>query len=139
VVDWTSPGQVIAALGTAAPAVDDEWLNACVDAANAAAYRKRAAAGHVDPATGTAPTADIGMGATMWAVALWHERASTDSFASFDDLSSFTPTGGTWGSIKRLLAIGRAQTDTVPAGADVVNPLLERRRRRGLARLRGVR
>ena len=136
---WTSPEQVVAALGSgAAPPVDDEYLTACCDAANAAAWRKRHAAGYVDdPDDGApAPSPDVAMGATLWAVALWRERSSTDGFGSFEDLATFAPTGGSWATIKRLLGIGRARVD-FPADPEVAHYLQRRRRRRlyGVRRL----
>lgn len=128
-VAWTDPAKVVAALGSqgAAPAVDDAYLAQCCDAANAAAFRKRHAAGYPDDdADGApAPSPDVAMGATLWAVALWRERSSTDGFGSFEDLAAFAPTGGSWATIKRLLAIGRARVDTVPAD---LAPVMARRR-----------
>ena len=134
VVAWTSTDAVIAALGTgAAPPADDPWLAACVDAANAAAFRKREEAGYLDDDTAdaAAPSPDIGMGATLWAVALWRERQSTDGFASFEDLATFAPTGGSWATIRRMLAIGRARVDSpIPHDSVTVAALRSRRRRR---------
>jgi len=118
---WTTPTMVAAALGPgAAPPADDAYLAACCDAANAAAYRKRAAAGYVDPPEpdAPAPSPDVGFGTTLWAVALWRERASTDGYGSFEDLGSYTPTGGSWGQIKRLLGIGRGRVDAPLSYAD---------------------
>jgi hypothetical protein len=129
---WTDPDALAAMVGpgvTVDPA--DEWVIACCDAANAAAFRKRAEAGYVDdpdPAA-PAPSPDVAMGATIWAAALWRERASTDSYQSFDELETFAPTGGSWGTIKRLLGIGRAQVDaTVTPTAGAVAVLRRRRR-----------
>lgn len=135
---WTTTADVVAALGpSAAPPVDDDWLVAAVGAANAAAYRKRAAAGYTDPADpdAPAPSDDVAYGTTLWAVALWRERGSTDGFSSYTELDTFTPTGGSWGQIKRLLGIGRAQVDT--ALVDLTNPspaVLRVLRRRGWVR-----
>lgn len=133
---WTDPATVIAALGeSAAPPLDDPYLQTACDAANAAAFRKRRAAGYTDDADDP-PDAAVAYGTTLWAVALWRERVAVDGFASFEDLAGYMPTGGSWGQIRRLLGIGRAQVDGLPAEAA---PILERRARRRLARLRGAR
>lgn len=126
---WTTPAAVIAALGpSAAPDETDPWLVQCVAAANAAAFRKRLEAGYTDDATdnAAAPSADVALGTTYWARDLWRERQSTDSFAGYEDLAAFQPTGS-WGQIKRMLGIGRAQTDRP---ADLSAEQLERIRRR---------
>jgi hypothetical protein len=128
VTAWTTIEQVGRALGTGV--ATDDYLADCVAAANAAAYRKRAEAGYTDdddPAA-PAPSPDVAMGATLWAVALWRERSSTDGYRSFDDLSGFQPTGGSWSTIKRLLGIGRAAVDGLPVDAATAR-LLGRRRR----------
>lgn len=112
---FTTPANVVAALGPTAGAATDPYLTACVDAANAVATRKRAEAGYDD---GDAPPAagwpgDVVMGATLYAVALWRERASADGFQSFDDFAAGAVlTGGAWPQIKRLLGIPRARVDT---------------------------
>lgn len=139
-VAWTTPANVVAALGGqgAAPAVDDAYLAQCVAAANDAAFRKRREAGYVDDAAddAAAPSSDVALGATLWAVALWRERSSTDGHNSFEEFAGFHPTGGSWPAIKRLLAIGRARVDYPAAGVE--GALLERFRRRRLLR-RGFR
>jgi len=136
-VSWTTPADVIEALGeSAAPDPADPWLTKCCEAASVAAHRKRAAAGYVDPpATDPAPSADVAMGATLWAQALWRERVAVDGFTSFEDLAGYMPTGGTWGTIRRLLGIGRAQTDAAP---DLLEPVPVDRRRRD-RRIRALR
>lgn len=135
---WTTPAAVIAALGpSAAPPGDDAWLLECCAAASSAAARKRSAAGHVDPPPDEDhPDAAVSMGATLWAVALWRERVAVDGFPSFEDLSSFTPTGGSWGEIRRLLGIGRAAVDGLPVEAA---PLVAGRRRRRVRAMYGWR
>jgi hypothetical protein len=107
---WTTVELVRGALGASTPIADADYLAQCVDAANALAYRKRKTAGYVDDPD-VAPDAAVAMGATLYAVALWRERAATDGYPSFDDLSGFTPTGGSWAQIKKLLAIPRGRTD----------------------------
>jgi hypothetical protein len=85
-----------------------------VDASNAWCYRKRLEAGYVDdPADDApAPSPDVALGATLYAVALWRERASVDGYQSFEDLGSYQPVGGALGQIRRLLAVGRGRVDT---------------------------
>lgn len=116
---WTSPADVIDALGV--PNVDpaDPYLATVCAAADAWAKRKRAEAGYLDPADGTVPSADVGLGTTLYAVGLFRERGTVDSFASFEDVASFGTTG-TMGQIRRLLGIGRAQVDVRPDDAAVV-------------------
>lgn len=127
---WTSAAQIRQALGSSTPivAADTDWLDVCADAANAASFRKRREAGYIDDAD-VAPDAAVTMGATLWGVALWRQRASTDGFPSFEELSAFQPTGGAWGEIRRQLGIGRAAVDAPPA-PDAVAPIMRRRRRR---------
>ena len=47
----------------------------------------------------------------MYAVALYRERGAVDGYPSFEDLSTFAPTGGSMGQINRLLGIGQARVD----------------------------
>lgn len=112
-VAWTTPAQVVAALGTGA--VDDPYLEACCDASNVWCFRKRLEAGYTDPAEddAPAPSADVAMGATLYAVALWRERASVDGYSSFQEVGAWSPTGGSAGQINRLLGVPKAGTDTV--------------------------
>lgn len=131
---WTDTERVRRALG--AGVTTDDYLSDCVDAANAAAFRKRREAGYDDPpdAAAPAPSPDVAMGTTLWAVALWRERASTDGYASFEDLSTYQPTGGSWATIKRLLGIGRAAVDTIPVTDTTTTAARFWRRRRGVWR-----
>lgn len=114
---WTDVDRVARALGDPA-AADDDYLTDCVDAANSWAQRKRLEAGYTDP---DPPSSDVIMGTTLYAVALYRERGSADSFASFEDLSGFAAVG-TSGQIKRLLGIGKAAVDRVPI-TDAVTPV----------------
>jgi len=126
VIEYTTPAMIAEALGpSAAPPVDDAYLVRCAGAANGWTARKRREAGYVDEAVPPDPDppvgADTAMGATLYGVALWRERASADSFPSFEEMSSFAPTGGTLGQIRRLLGIGRAAVDA-PRPRAVVGP-----------------
>jgi hypothetical protein len=104
---WVTPADVALFLGVPpAEAGDDDWLVACTDAANAFAFRRRAASGYNDdPAT--APDSDVKQGTVIYAGSLYRERGAFDAAASFVELGTYVPTGGTWGQIKRLLAIDR--------------------------------
>jgi hypothetical protein len=134
VVDYTTPQLIADALGpSAAPDVDDGYLARCADAANAWTTRKRREAGYVDEATPPDPPipigADVVFGATLYGVALWRERASADSFPSFEEMAAYAPVGGTLGQIKRLLGIGRAAVDApATAGAATYWPTRATRR-----------
>lgn len=117
---WTTIADVQLALGPSVPFTDDPLATRVVGAANAWAYRKRLEAGYTDdPAPGApAPSDDVAYGTTLYAVALWRERASTDGYQSFEDLSSYQPVGGALGQIRRLLAVGRGRVDTPLSVAD---------------------
>lgn len=106
---------------SAAPVDLITWvrLDGAVDAAGAAATppgnNDRILFDFVRPAgSGAAPSGDVALGTTMYAAVLFRERGSADSFASFDELAAFVPTG-TMGQILRLLGVGRGQTDKAPA------------------------
>jgi len=121
VTAWTDATRLQRALG---PSVTlDDYADDCVAAANAWAWRKRHEAGYDDPddTAAEAPSPDVAYGTTLYAVALWRERASTDGYPSFDDLSTYAPTGGSLGQIRRLLGIGRAAVDR-PVAATVARP-----------------
>ncbi len=106
---WITPADVTVALG--AGPVDAAWLDQVVPAADAWAQRRRATAGYDDdPAV--VPSADVKTGTVLYAVALYRERSSADSFVSFDELAAGPVVVGAMGQIKRLLGIGRAAVDT---------------------------
>ena len=118
---WTDEARVARALGP--QAVADPYVADCVAAANAWAPRKRVEAGYVDEDLEVAPSEDVALGTTLYAVALYNERGATDSHASFQDLAGFLPATGSLGQINRLLGIGKAAVDT----AYTVDPLTRRR------------
>jgi len=107
---WITSADVTVALG-ASTVIDTAWLDQVVPAADAWAQRKRAEAGYADDTPDVAPSADVKLGATLYAVALYRERASADSFTSFDELAAGPVVVGAMGQIKRLLGIGKAQVD----------------------------
>ena len=113
--DWCDVDSVQRLLGPSVAFTADPVAVDVVDAANAWARRRRAAAGYIDdPAPAPAPSPDVAMGAGLYAVALWRERASTDSFQSFGDLNVFSAGTGSSTRINQLLGIGRGAVDHRP-------------------------
>ena len=105
---WISSSDVLSWLGiSVATANDTTFVGSCTDAANAFAFRRRKEAGYFDSLT-TVPSADVKLGTIMYAGALYRERGSVDSFASFNELGAPAPVG-TMGQIMRLLGIRRSQ------------------------------
>lgn len=103
---------VAVALGPGVPFTADPDHAACVESANAFVTKRRAANGYVDVDPLPATDADVARGATLYAVALWRERQSTESFVSFSELDGAVTVGGSWGQIKRLLGIPRPHAET---------------------------
>jgi hypothetical protein len=107
-VTWIVAADVLAWLGIdVATANDTAFVTTCVNASNSWCYRKRREAGYIDSMT-TVPSADVKLGAVMYAATLYRERGSVDSFASFDAMGTF-PVPSTLGRIMQLLGCGRAQ------------------------------
>lgn len=105
---WINNQKVIDWLGVAsATSNDTAFITNCVAAANAYAYRRRREAGYFD-SLNTAPGGDVELGTTMFAAALYRERGSVDSFASFEQMGTPVPFGS-HGQINRLLGINRSQ------------------------------
>ena len=106
---WIDEDDVEVALGyaPAAASVDEAYLASCTAAANTWAYRKRLEAGYKDNPT-VAPGAAAKQGTVLYAMSLFRERGSVDSFASFQDMT-ITAAPGTMGQIMRLLGINRSQ------------------------------
>ena len=108
-VTWIVSADVQAWLGIeSATANDTTFITSCVNASNAWCYRKRREAGYID-AMATAPSADVKLGAIMYAATLYRERGSVDSFASFDSMGIGAAPSATLGRIMQLLGCGRAQ------------------------------
>jgi hypothetical protein len=122
---WITTADVTVALGDTT-VIDDAWLVDVTAAADAWAQRKRVEAGYIDDAE-LVPGPDVKTGTVLYAVALYRERASADSYASFDELAAGPIVVGALGQVRRLLGIGRAQVDTVPA--DELAAYRARRRR----------
>jgi hypothetical protein len=126
-VDYTSTELVAASLGAATgPAFETDPYGAlCVGAANAWVTRKRLEAGYSDD--DDPPGDDVTLGATYYAQTLWRERASVDSFASFEDSGAFIATGSK-GRILELIGCGRPQVDAADPATVAAVALRHRRR-----------
>jgi len=99
---WITDGDVEEVVGL----VDDtNYLTSCTNAANDWAYRRRWEAGYQDNPT-VAPGAAAKQGTVLYAVALYREKGSIDSFQSFQQMPMAAPTGS-MGQILRLLGIGK--------------------------------
>jgi hypothetical protein len=106
---WIDSTEVAEALGTVS-ASDTDFLDRCTAAANAFAYRRREQAGYTDDPD-VSPGPDASMGTTMYAVALFRERGSVDSFASFEDFSTGVFPQSSFGQVLRLLGVPRPAVD----------------------------
>lgn len=108
-VAWITPADVETLLGySPTEQADVVYLDWAVEAAEDFAWRRRQAAGYTVDHPNVPPSADVRMGCAMYAMALYRERASVDSFSSFQD----TPTAGLVGTmpqILRLLGCNRSQ------------------------------
>lgn len=108
-VNWITTEQVSTLLGwEPTDQTDVVMMDWCVGAAQDFAWRRRASAGYTVDHPNVPPSQDVTMGCALYAMSLFRERGSVDSFASFTD----TPTVGvlgTMGQINRLLGINRMQ------------------------------
>ena len=91
-------------IGTAS-ALDAAFLTTCASAANQFCYRRRQEANYFDSLT-TSPSGDVTLGTIMYGGALYRQRGSVDSFASFDNMQSAPPVALS-GMVKQLLGIDR--------------------------------
>ena len=108
-VSWCSSSDVKSWLGIdVSTANDDAFVTVCVNASNAWCFRKRREAGYTDSQS-TVPSADVKLGAIMYAATLYRERGTSgDSYAGFDGMSNMTMPV-TLARIMQLLGCGRAQ------------------------------
>lgn len=106
---WTTSALVLSWLGIdVATANDTAFVTKCVNASNAWCFRKRREAGYTDSAS-TVPSADVELGATMYAATLYRERGTSgDSYGGFDGMGNL-PMPVTLHRIMQLLGCGRAQ------------------------------
>jgi hypothetical protein len=93
-------------IGTATSA-DAAFLTICAASTNQFCWRRRMEAGYVDSLT-TVPSQDVRLGTIMYGGALYRQRGSMDSFASFQSMGT-APVMGLNGMIRQLLGIDRPQ------------------------------
>ena len=93
-------------IGTATSA-DATFLTICAASTNQFCWRRRMEAGYVDSLT-TVPSQDVKLGTIMYGGALYRQRGSMDSFASFQSMGT-APVMGLNGMIRQLLGIDRPQ------------------------------
>jgi hypothetical protein len=93
-------------IGTATSA-DAAFLTICASSASQFCWRRRMEAGYVDSLT-TVPSQDVKLGTIMYGGALYRQRGSMDSFASFQSMGA-APVMGLNGMIRQLLGIDRPQ------------------------------
>ena len=93
-------------IGTATSA-DAAFLTICAASASQFCWRRRMEAGYVDSLT-TVPSQDVKLGTIMYGGALYRQRGSMDSFASFQSMGT-APVMGLNGMIRQLLGIDRPQ------------------------------
>jgi hypothetical protein len=106
---WIIAADVLSWLGiSVATANDTAFVTVCTEAANAWAYKARKMAGYQGESLSSVPSSAVKLGTIMYAAALYRERGSVDSYASFQDMAITAPTG-TMGQIMRLLGIRRSQ------------------------------
>lgn len=93
VCTWITDTDVEGFLGVSpASQLDADYLTQSTAAGNDWAYRRRAAAGYDDWAD-VLPSADVFLGTVLYAAALYRERGSVDSYASFSDMAPIAPIG----------------------------------------------
>lgn len=106
-VTWITAEDVTQALGTPpTSAADLAYLDTATAAAQVWAYEARAAAGYDDP-DDEAPSDRVKLGAVLMAVALYRERGSVDSYASFAEMPTTAMPGGSMPQILRMLGLRR--------------------------------
>jgi hypothetical protein len=93
-------------IGTAT-AADAAFLTICASSASQFCWRRRMEAGYVDSLV-TVPSQDVRLGTIMYGGALYRQRGSMDSFASFQSMGT-APVMGLNGMIRQLLGIDRPQ------------------------------
>jgi hypothetical protein len=106
-VTWVKDADVAVFLGyePEAESIDIVYLADVVEAANDFGYRRRQQAGYIDSRC-LIPNPSARQGVVLYAAALFRERGSVDSFASFQDMN-IAPSIGSMGQILRLLGIPR--------------------------------
>jgi hypothetical protein len=102
---WINDAYVATLLGFTPTGVDAVYLSECVHAAGDWAWRKRQEAGYTSDHPNVSPGADARLGTGLYALSLFRERGSVDSFQSFQDMP--TPGWGSLGQIMKLLGINK--------------------------------
>ena len=103
IVEWADTNDVTTFLGVAG---DADWLDYCTDAANEFCWGRRQAANyHLDLPT-VVPNSRVLEAVVLYAGALYRERSSVDSYASFNEMP-ISPPIGTMGRVKQLLGVER--------------------------------
>jgi hypothetical protein len=93
VCTWITDVDVEGFLGISpASQLDADYLTQSPAAGNDWASRRRRAAGYDDWAD-TLPSADVFLGTVLYAAAVYRERGSVDSYASFSDMGPVAPIG----------------------------------------------
>lgn len=110
---WITPDDVVVALGDTTPS-DDAWLIQVTSAANDFAYERRQKAGYRNDVTTQAPNDRAKTGTILYAVALFRERGSVDSYASFEEFATGVMPPANFGQVMRLLGIPRPAVDAPP-------------------------
>lgn len=108
---WITAEQVAAQLGIDVNDLSADQLAVLEDATDAAEdviFRRRREAGYSDHPN-VVPGHDVQLGTILYAVALYREQGSVDSFQSFDGAPVTGTVGGTWPTILRLVGCGRPQ------------------------------
>ena len=105
-INWIDAAYVADMLGFTPTGDDLVYLEECVEAAQDWAYRKRVEGGY-DPHPGYPGGSDIRLGTGLYAMGLYRERGSVDSFQSYEQMATAGATGS-MGQIMRLLGVGRA-------------------------------
>lgn len=87
-------------------ASDSAFFTQCAAAASHFCYRRRLEAGYLQDSSGTAPSEDVKAGTLMVGMAIYRQRGSIDTFASFSDMGT-APAFGLAPLAKQLLGIPR--------------------------------
>jgi hypothetical protein len=107
VCTWIDADDVAAWLGiSVATEADEDFIELCAASSNAFCFRRRSEAGYTGDQLSVAPNDAVKLGAIQYAGALYRQRGSIDSFASFDSMSTGNVVGLS-GIIKQLLGIDR--------------------------------
>lgn len=69
-------------------ASDSAFFTQCAAAASHFCYRRRLEAGYLQDSPGTAPSEDVKAGTLMVGMAIYRQRGSMDTFASFSDMGA---------------------------------------------------